>query len=306
LNCIIKIPARNSDNFGDPVELLLSYTQTINSCTENCIRIDLNSCQFISPFLIGGLSVLIQRAKNRGIQVNLDDRQTNPSFLNYLHTIYFPGGYAFPPETSTYESMLSSYHSKTYLPLVIFGAGTGKTQSEIREKILSAVNSIFKNQLNLSGNILQAIFYMVDELTQNIVDHSGSECGSLFAQFYPSKNYMDICVADVGVGLFQSYMRSGKFNPQNDQEALNYAIYGKSTKPLPESRGFGISTSRRMLVEGLKGKFLMLSGTAMYYQAIDSQNIAAIPHESNFPGTYIALRIPVLENQQFRFYKYVE
>jgi len=47
-------------------------------------------------------------------------------------------------------------------------------------------------------------------------------------------------------------------------EAINSAANGVSTKNRPEAegRGFGISTSFDMLVNGLKGKYAVMSGNA--------------------------------------------
>lgn len=58
-----------------------------------------------------------------------------------------------------------------------------------------------------------------------------SERGYIFSQAYPTKKYLDICIADNGI----------------------------STKNLPEAenRGFGIKTSKKMLIDGLSGIFVL-------------------------------------------------
>ena len=52
----------------------------------------------------------------------------------------------------------------------------------------------------------------------------------------------------------------------SEVESLMLANEGYSTKNRPEAenRGYGISTSKRMLVEGMKGAFFMLSGGAFH------------------------------------------
>ena len=147
---------------------------------------------------------------------------------------------------------------------------------------------------------------MIDELTQNIVDHSGTEKGMIFAQFFQSKNFMDICIFDTGKGLFQSYIDSDKHKPKNDSEALNFAVYGKSTKDIPESRGFGLSTSRDMLVNGLKGKFFIMSGNSFFIQTAVKEEVVTVPELYSMKGCYIAMRVPILDNQRFNPYDYME
>jgi anti-sigma regulatory factor (Ser/Thr protein kinase) len=201
---------------------------------------------------------------------------------------------------------LDEYSSKTFIPLVLFPTGANSAESNLRENVLAAINSILRKQLNLKGSILEAVYYLIDELTNNIADHSLSEKGILFAQFYPTKNYMDVCIIDYGKGIKQTYLDTKKANPVSDEEAVEFAIKGRSTKDQPVSRGFGISTSRAMLTEGLKGKFLIYSGSAMFYQNAEKQEIISLPQSAHYQGCMVALRIPILNNAQFEFYKYTQ
>lgn len=101
-------------------------------------------------------------------------------------------------------------------------------------------------------------------------------------------------------------MDTEKYHPKNDEEALNYAVFGKSTKDIPESRGFGISTSIKMLVKGLKGKIFILSGKAFLYQNFQKQEIIKLSEKHYYKGCYIAIRLPMCFDSQFNFYDYIE
>lgn len=61
-----------------------------------------------------------------------------------------------------------------------------------------------------------------------------------------------------------------------------------------------------MLVEGLKGKFLLFSGSAMFIQTIEKEEIASFEANYKFNGCYVALRIPTFNNKEFDFYRYIE
>ena len=104
----------------------------------------------------------------------------------------------------------------------------------------------------------------------------------------------------------QSYQKSQKFHPENEREAIEFAINGRSTKDRPESKGFGISTSRDMLVNGLKGKFFLLSGNTAYIQTTENKGIIDIPDNFFYQGNYVALRVPTLIDPAFNLYNYVE
>jgi anti-sigma regulatory factor (Ser/Thr protein kinase) len=303
----LKVPERVTDNFGNPINYFLDCVSKVNPSLANKIDFDFNNCKFTSPFIIGGLASIAGAEKQKGIDVSCSLNEQNENLAGYIKTICFPWGFDYTRyQLKELDEVMKPYHLKTYIPLVCFPTAKNDFENNVREKVISAINSILKNQLKLSGAILLAIYYLIDELTQNIVDHSESSKGILFAQFYQTKNYMDICISDYGKGLLRSYIDSGKHNPTSDEEALNFAISGKSTKDRAESRGFGISTSRKMLVEGLKGKFLIYSGRAFFVQNIEKEEIISLPEKYNYRGCYVALRIPILENRQFDFYKYVE
>ncbi len=303
----LNIPARVSDNFGEPINHFMEYVAQMNESSADILEIDFSNCKFTSPFIIAGLASLLNAHSQKGGENKTIVNQANEELLNYLDTIAFYDGFKYSNfSLIDLDSALSKYHDEKYIPIVCFPTGKNENDSKIRENVLSAINSIFKKQLGLKGEQLQAIYYLVDELTQNVVDHSESEKGILFAQFYPSKNYMDLCITDSGKGLFQSYIDSGKHKPASEEEAINFAVFGKSTKDLPESRGFGISTSREMLVKGLKGKFFIYSGKTFYIQTVDKQELISLSDKYNFKGCYVALRIPILQQDDFSFYKFIE
>jgi anti-sigma regulatory factor (Ser/Thr protein kinase) len=304
---VIKIPSRIPDNFGEPIGVIVGCILHINKANPEIIRFDFSECKFANPIVIGGIACIARAEEKKGRQIKYTFNEANENLTGYIKTIFFPESFNYKKyKLDELVSVLEPYHSKNYIPLICFPNSQSADDSNVREKVISAINSIFKNQLKLKGDVLQAIYYLVDELTQNIADHSGSENGIVFAQFYPAKNYMDVFIGDYGKGLFQSYIDSGKHNPTSDEEAVNFAIFGKSTKNLPESRGFGISTSRKMLVEGLRGKFLIYSGRAFFAQTVEQQDLIALSEDYSYKGCFVALRIPILENKQFSFYDYVE
>ena len=301
----IKIPDRFSDNFGEPINYLLNILISINDFNPKEICFDFSGSKFINPFVIGGIVAISNKLAEEGKKIDFVFAKNSMNTLNYFGTIHFPLGFNFDKMSSEeMNAQLESYHSKTFIPLVLFPASQNNIESTLRENVLSAINTILKKQLNLTGNILEAIYYMIDELTNNIADHSESKKGILFAQFYPTKNYMDVCIADFGKGIKQTYLDSGKANPGSHEEAMELAIKGQSTKNQAVSRGFGISTSRKMLTEGLRGKFFLCSGNALFYQNFEKQEIIALPEDACFKGCIVALRIPTIQNNNFDFYKY--
>ncbi len=292
------------ENMWEAFIEFLRCLETINKEKPDKVKFDFSECGFFAPHTTCGLVSLGKSLKEKGCEVEFI-RPKDITVQSYLDTISFPDGLDFMGSTSAgINRNLMSFHTKTYLPIVSFP--TSLADAGITEQIMTAVTTIFRNQLKLQGNILQAITYMVDELTQNVIDHSRSSQGMIHAQYYPYKQYLDLCIADWGKGIYQSYLDSGKFTPKDNAEAIEYAVKGKSTKDRAESRGFGLSTSRKMLVQGLKGKFLLMSGDTFFVEMQDPVEQISQIRTINYQGCYVAMRIPTLNIKDFDFYKFVE
>ena len=86
---------------------------------------------------------------------------------------------------------------------------------------------------------------------------------------------------------------------------MELANNGYSTKDIPE-RGFGLPTTREMLVEGLKGSFFELSGGAFYRYEGGTENYVILPETIFWNGTIILMKIPVNAPDEFDYHKYLE
>lgn len=88
---------------------------------------------------------------------------------------------------------------------------------------------------------------------------------------------------------------------------MQAANKGVSSKNLPdaENRGYGIYTTKNMLITGLNGQYMMMSGSALYLKDKQFDNIIELPGGLKWNGTVIALRIPY-QNKDFVYTKYFE
>lgn len=302
----IVIPERTHEDFGHSLSRLLKIISQIRSSADSEISLDFSRARMLNPFFLGGLVCSLHHFQEKG-KTFLLNHAGNPLIYSYLDTIRFP--HCFTPAKgfeSDFFHRLKTYQAKTYIPIISFPTGNDKSCSEIRERILNAVSELLKNQLGLKEAQRQPLSYLLDEMTHNVNDHSGTNHGYLFAQFYPSSNYLDLVVCDNGKGIYRSYEGNPRFHPKDEIEALQFALSGKSTKDRPESKGFGISTSRRMLVTGLRGRFFIWSGNTAYIETIERVNVLDIPDNCYFQGTYLALRIPTITPATFNFYEHVE
>jgi anti-sigma regulatory factor (Ser/Thr protein kinase) len=199
---------------------------------------------------------------------------------------------------------LEKYTSKTYIPIIDFAAGRN---SDAKEIVSSIVENMIIQQLNIQSNVANGLKYMIDETLDNITEHSESDRGYIFAQAYPTKGFLDVCIADRGVSLLGSYEKLPDNEILSDMEAIKAANRGLSCKNLPEAenRGFGIRTSKQMLIHGLGGQFLMISGSSLYLKSCNLDTFYSMPHGLRWNGTIVALRIPY-HSTSFNYINYIE
>lgn len=276
---------------------VLEIINQIESSNDEEILIDFSSTRFATPLFVLPLMVYLCGSRRKIECTNLSP---------YLDTVKFWNGIV-PDDMrrSEFLAHMEGYTHKSYIPIVNFPAARG--HDDDKSAILSTVESIISRQLGLAPNIVTGLKYMIGESVDNITEHSESERGYIFAQAYPNKGYLDICIADTGITLLGSYQKQVDNEIESDLEAIQAANRGISTKNLPnaENRGYGILTSKKMLIDGLGGQYIMLSGEAIHLKSRDIDKYLLLPQQIRWSGTIIALRIPYY-NKAFNYIDYLE
>lgn len=137
--------------------------------------------------------------------------------------------------------------------------------------------------------VQNAVYYPISELMANIFEHSLQDFGFIFGQFYPKKNYLDICIVDCGRGLKMTY-RQERGLEVSDEEAIIEAMKGCSTKPDKE-RGYGLRTSKGVVCECLGGEFILISGSAALISRQKSERLVSLP-KFYWQGVIVSYRMP--------------
>src|SRR5690606_7312462 len=129
-------------------------------------------------------------------------------------------------QTENWKDVLVQYSRKTYMPVCKIPSAA--TTAGVREDLMTTFENILLNQLNLKGQIISVIKYVISEAIDNIVEHADICNGWFMVQNYPQKGYLDICIADNGLGILGSYMKVGITDINNDTVAIKRAINGQS------------------------------------------------------------------------------
>ena len=214
---------------------------------------------------------------------------------SYLCTICFDKGGISTEELGDIEEYLGSYRDKSYIPIMRFPLLGERSRAHVTS-VGSAVVNLLRSRLDLSGRIFTGVNYLISEILDNVIEHSFSHGGGIICQEYARKGYMDICIFDNGVTIPGSYRRAKLLDDRStDAQALQTTINRRlSTKNTAGSvnRGFGISSSRQMLVHGLQGEFLIFSGSALYVSTPREEKVFPLPNHLGLHGTIVGLRIP--------------
>ena len=285
------------DRLIDGLTPVVRIMSQIESSIEQEVTIDFSDTRFISPVFALSLIVYISRCGKQISFSNVPD---------YLELIGLSNGGIKPDEMRQTEFLasLEKYASKTYIPIIDFAAGR---KSDAKEVVSSIAENLIIRQLNIRPNVANGFKYMIDETLDNITEHSESDRGYIFAQAYPTKGFLDVCIADRGINLLGSYMKLPDNEIATDLEAIKAANRGLSSKNLPdaENRGFGIKTSKQMLIQGLGGQYLMISGSSLYIKTRNLDSFYVMPHGLRWNGTIVALRIPY-HSATFNYIDYIE
>lgn len=301
----IKIPIVNSESrIG---EVLMSLFSVVEETEKHGQRViwDYQNAEYLQPFFVSALAVYKHSLENEILDKNLGIRLKHRfDDIRFSNPLFFSGNIS-PCDN------LNSFKETSNLPVCMFSRNYSRID-EMQSELFSIIAKQIKPRIE--GWIPNTpLSYLISELTCNIQEHSFASHGFMIMQCPEEENSISVCVADNGITIHGSYMKSGKAEliriiGDDHAEALRYSTKGFSTKNLPgnESRGYGISSNLDMVVNGLGGAFFLLSGNAFFRSDEDGEQFVNLPEEMFWDGTIILVKIPLKQKDGFDVYKYIE
>ena len=157
--------------------------------------------------------------------------------------------------------------SSTYLPLTILSV------NELQEEAIKSydhVGNIIESRSERiakiltrqeKGDLVDTLTFSIREILRNVVEHSGSEIIEYCAQYWPTKNLVELAVLDTGYGIMQGLSSNPYLNPKDERDALHLALLpgvsGKMYKGVKKRRndewqnsGFGLYMTSRICRNG--------------------------------------------------------
>ena len=188
-----------------------------------------------------------------------------------------------------------------YLPITII------TDKEIRDKANGledfgeTIERISRQLSQLltqqdKGDLIDILTYSFREVFRNVYEHSQRNLLEYCAQYWPSKQQVELAILDRGVGIMKTLKRNPYLKITCDHEALNYCllpgISGKMYKGLRQdpnnfwqNSGYGLYMINRLCRNG--GSFFICSGNS----GIEFENGSKKEFDTNFQGTALRLKI---------------
>lgn len=258
---------------------------------------DFNNVEKIHPLLSAALALYAHFCDKQIEIIN-----ARPKVEKYLREIHFMD-IAHVASEAMLLDMENAYRGKSYVPICLFRADDDNAQQILQR--------IIQKQSGAEG-IATSLSYILGELICNIAQHAETDKVFFFSEHTESGDVLNICIADNGIGIYGSYVQANRYLSEvgdSDADALKIANEGYSTKNLPaaENRGFGISTSRNMLVKGLHGAFYMMSGSALQISEFAKPDkFLELPANVEWQGTLIFLKVPCKAQHGFVYTDYLE
>lgn len=301
MSSVVNIPGVNSDErIGSAFNHLFSVIDQTERIDGDTVIWDFKDASFFHPFFLCPLVLYKKRTTKKIECINQPD-----NISAYFKLIYFDEPLFVDSDTDL-EATLNKYINKSYIPICCFDICNSNV-----DDLQTVVQKIIESQSKADGKIKTPLSYFLGELICNISQHSQSSVGYIFSQYLPKEKCIDICIADEGITIYGSYVKAQKYLDEiGDDEALalKKANEGFSTKNLPdaENRGYGITSTKSMLVDGLKGSFFMLSGGAFHRHDTSGGIFIKLPKTINWVGTIILMRIPIEVDKDFDYSEYIQ
>jgi anti-sigma regulatory factor (Ser/Thr protein kinase) len=114
--------------------------------------------------------------------------------------------------------------------------------------------------------LTEASFYelktCLSELFNNIREHTQLEIGSIFVQYYPKLDQINISLADFGLGIPEK-VRGVRPNISDTEAVLLAVQEGFTTKSIPGNAGLGLDLLLKTVVGTNSGQVTIYSGHAI-------------------------------------------
>jgi len=162
--------------------------------------------------------------------------------------------------------------------------------SDEQQRVVNDFLDVTIRALQLARPLLGALEWTINEITDNVLNHSNSMNGG-FVQLniYPQNQRIAFCVADAGRGILGS-LREAYPTLQSDHAALGQAVRAGITRNKDIGQGNGLSGSLKIATSA-DGRFRLASGRSEIHWDSDQSESNDFDAHKAFNGTIVDVQI---------------
>lgn len=260
------------------------------------VVLDFSRMKFVDPSAITVIANTIWFLRKRKVKVDFANHGLSTDSNRFLDDSGFF-------ETFDGKSVFKdSTLRKTTLPL----------QQVAHDRSFAWINNIFSPWIAAKVGLSEASFASIkvclQEIFNNILDHSGEKVGCVFAQHYPRQDQVMLSISDFGVGI-PSNVRKVKPGLSDSEAIAQAVIEGFTTKSTVRNQGAGLDILTRYIVVKNQGSIHVHSLRGSF-QCIHAASGARHLHKevaSSYPGTLVQITFntnflePVAEKEEFEW-----
>lgn len=152
-------------------------------------------------------------------------------------------------------------------------------------RVYSDVVNLLKACPDIELSILQLLSYCFYEILDNVVTHSGKNCGTVISHYAANENAIRILVADNGLGIQATLAENKAYKDFTEAEAIMKCLQDRVTDG--KGMGFGLY-STLCLIRNAGIRFEIHSGSHILISDGKSENVTEATH---WQGTIIYMEI---------------
>ena len=186
---------------------------------------------------------------------------------------------------------ISSDHGTVQNRDILSSVWKFQSAKDVYELVESFVWAISKC-IECSDGVLSALDWCLNEVMDNVLQHSQAKEGYIMAQYHPHSKKVAVCIADSGIGIFGTLLNS-KYHPKSAIDAITLAVKEGVTRDPNIGQGNGLWGLLQVVQQNKGGMLTIRSGKGGVAYINDSprtyDNLKYISHKNQ--STFIDFQL---------------
>ena len=129
-------------------------------------------------------------------------------------------------------------------------------------EIQTAIVNELRRMDTFAPGILEGIEWSINEIMDNVLNHSESPCGFIMGQLHKTSKHVAFTIYDAGIGIYKS-LKDSIHAPRKNADALTMCIKAGVTRDKRVGQGNGMNGLFSLVKEG-NGRLVITSGRDSY------------------------------------------